>query len=158
MNISQVTEAALSDIERRLLNEYQHNFPVSVTPFKDIADRIGCSETEVLESLRSLRERGIVSRVGPVISPSCVGASTLAAMSVPEGDLSKIASIVSSYDEVNHNYEREHAINLWFVVTAESELRVRQVLKDISNRTGYEIHNLTMLESYHIDLGFPLWC
>lgn len=158
MNIPQLADAGLSDTEQRLLEEYQRDFPVSEAPFQVIAERIGTSEAEVLASLRALQARGIVSRVGPVISPSTVGASTLAAMSVPAEDLSEVAELVSGYSEVNHNYEREHSINLWFVVTAENEFRVRQVLREIRGRSGYEVHNLTMLESYHIDLGFSLWC
>jgi hypothetical protein len=92
-----------------------------------------------------------------VFRPARAGASTLAAMSVPEDRLTDVAALVNEYEEINHNYERQHDINLWFVVTAESECRVHEVLEDIERRTGLDVLDLPMLSSYHIELGFSLW-
>ena len=61
---------------------------------------------------------GAVSRVGAVVTPHRAGWSTLAAMPVPEEMLEAVAEFVSAFPEVNHNYEREHRLNLWFVVAA----------------------------------------
>lgn len=149
---------ALTRLEKQLLDAFQRGFPLSHAPYADIADALDVNEAEVIECLRSLRDRGLVSRIGPVLAPKRIGTSTLAAMSVPEEALERVAAIVNGFAEVNHNYEREHAINLWFVVTTSNEIRLRRVLKEIETRTGYRVYNLPMLESYHIDLGFPLWC
>ena len=147
----------LTEIDKRLLNDFQRDFPLSPAPYAEIAERIGVSEEIVLDRLESLRRSGAVSRVGPVFRPKRVGASTLAAISVPEDRLTEVAALVNEYEEVNHNYEREHDINLWFVVTAESECRVHEVLEDIERRTGLEVLDLPMLKPYHIELGFSLW-
>jgi len=64
---------------------------------------------------------------------------------------------VSSYAQVNHNYEREHAFNLWFVVTSEDEQAIADVLDGIRRRTGIAVMELPLVEAFHIDLGFPLW-
>lgn len=98
-----------------------------------------------------------MSRVGPVFKPNRLGASTLAAMAVPRERLQDVADLVSSYAEVNHNYEREHAFNLWFVVTAEDEPAVNRVLDKIRRRTGIAVMDLPLVDAFHIDLGFPLW-
>ena len=148
----------LNDLERRLLNEYQHDFPISMTPFADIAQDLGIDEREVLDALASLESRGMVSRVGPVLRPNRVGRSTLAAISVPESRLAEVARFVNAYPEVNHNYEREHEFNLWFVVTARDRDRINEILAEIHRRTGLQVLDLPMEEAYHIDLGFPLWC
>ena len=105
----------LSPLERQLLDSFQRDFPLSHAPYADIADQLGVDEADVIVCLRSLRERGLISRVGPVLAPRRIGASTLAAMSVPEPVLERVADLVSGFAEVNHNYEREHSINLWFV-------------------------------------------
>ena len=67
-----------------------------------------------------------------------------------------VEMMVSAYPEVNHNYEREHSLNLWFVVTAPDSARLQQVLDDIASRSGYEVLPFPLLEDYHIDLGFDL--
>ena len=143
-------------LDQRLLNDFQHGFPLSPTPYADIARALGVSEAEVLARLDALMKAGAVSRVGAVLRPNTVGVSTLAAMSVPAADLERVAALVNGYREVNHNYEREHALNLWFVVTAPDAHRLQQVLEDIAARSGYEVLNFPLLEDYHIDLGFEL--
>lgn len=148
--------AELTHIERRLLNDFQHDFPLSPTPYADIAHELGVSEAEVLVTLTRLRQQGAVSRVGAVLRPNTVGVSTLAAMAVPNAELDTVAALVSAYPEVNHNYEREHSLNLWFVVTASDSARLQQVLDDIASRSGYEVLPFPLLEDYHIDLGFDL--
>ena len=148
--------ADLTDIERRLLNDFQHDFPLSPTPYADIAQSLGVSEAEVLATLARLKDAGAVSRVGAVVRPNIIGASTLAAMAVSPNELERIAALVSSYAEVNHNYEREHRLNLWFVATAPDSTRLQQVLDEIAAGTGYEVFSFPLVEDYHIDLGFEL--
>jgi DNA-binding Lrp family transcriptional regulator len=151
-------EPLLSPLERRLLNDYQRDFPLSSAPYVEIARELDVSEREVLTALRSLAARGMISRVGPVFRPRRAGAATLAAMAVPAARLEAVAALVNAYPEVNHNYEREHRFNLWFVVTAPDRQRVCQVLDEIRRASGLAVLDLPMEEEYHIDLGFPLWC
>jgi DNA-binding Lrp family transcriptional regulator len=157
-NVATAIEPQLSTLEKRLLNEYQKGFPLSSTPYADIAKQLGTSEALVLDILQKLTDRGFISRIGPVFKPQRLGASTLAALSVPGDRLQQVAKLVSSFDEVNHNYEREHDFNLWFVVTARDESHLQQVLRDIQHRTGYPVMDLPLEQQFHIDLGFPLWC
>ena len=145
-----------SEFDRRLLNDFQHEFPLTPTPYADMARALGVSEDEVIARLRELKQSGAVSRVGAVLRPNTVGASTLAAMAVPAEELEPVAAVVSGYAEVNHNYEREHRLNLWFVATAPDAARLQAVLDDIAARTGYEVLSFPLLEDYHIDLGFEL--
>ena len=146
----------LTSIEKRLLNEFQHDFPLTARPYAEIASRLDVSEEFILETLDKLQKQKAVSRVGAVFTPNRIGVSTLAAMSIPEDELDKVADVVSSYIEVNHNYEREHDFNLWFVLTATDEQHLQAVLQDIEAGTGYKVMSLPMFEDYHIDLGFNL--
>ncbi|GAO37147.1 AsnC family transcriptional regulator [Sulfuricella sp. T08] len=146
----------MTELELHLLNDYQRDFPLVPAPFGVIAGRLGVSEAQVLETLVQLQLCGTVSRVGAVFRPHSIGSSSLAAIAVPADKLEEAARLVSSYNEVNHNYEREHHYNLWFVVAAADEARVREVLAEIGGRTGCPVLHLPMLEDYHIDLGFDL--
>lgn len=146
----------LSELERRLLNDFQRDLPLSPRPFAELAQRLGTDETRVIETLERLQAEGMVSRVGPVLAPNRVGASTLAAMAVPRERLAEVAELVSSFPEVNHNYEREHRLNLWFVATAASRAQLLAVLEEIEHLSGLDVLDLPMIEDYHIDLGFTL--
>ena len=145
-----------TDLEKRLLNDFQHDLPMSPTPYADIAEQLGVSEDEVLTSISKLQDEGVISRVGPVFTPNRIGVSTLAAMSIPEEELECVARIISAFPEVNHNYERDHDFNLWFVVTASDEEHLAIVLQEIEQHAEYPLMSLPMLEDYFIDLGFKL--
>ena len=145
-----------SKLEQRLLNDFQHGLPLSPTPYADLAEQLGVYESTVIESLQRLQTEGVISRVGAVFRPNRVGVSTLAAMAVPEQELETIADIVSSFDEVNHNYERDHHFNLWFVVVAADDESLQSTLAEIGKRSGYKVMDLPLLEDFYIDLGFEL--
>lgn len=149
-------QPALTDLEFRLLNDWQRDLPLVECLYAAIADAIGCSEAEVIAGLGELMARGYVSRIGAVFRPHVLGWSTLAAVSVPEARIEAVAQSIDTYPEVNHNYEREHAYNLWFVVTAPTEARVAEVLAGIHRQSGCKPLDLPMLADYHIDLGFDL--
>ena len=146
----------LSTLQKRLLDNYQHNFPLSPTPYRDIAVALGVTEDDVLTALKEMTETDIVSRIGSIIPPNQIGVSTLAAMSVPKERLHEIAEIISAYPEVNHNYEREHRYNLWFVIIAANNTRLQKIIADIENKTELNIMALPLLENFFIDLGFRL--
>lgn len=143
-------------LEFRLLNDFQRGFPLTSAPFAEIAERVGSDEATVLSLLRHLRDDGTISRVGAVFAPRAVGASTLAAMAVPRERLEEVAAIVSARHGVNHNYEREHRYNLWFVATAPDEAALAALLDELGAATGCPPIALPLAEEFHIDLGFDL--
>ena len=144
-------------VDQRLLDEFQHGFALTSRPYAEIAACLGVSEAEVIDRLRRLAETGAVRRVGAVFRPNRVGASTLAALAVPSERLEEVAAFVGGFAEVNHNYAREHPLNLWFVVTAPDGDRVAQVLAEIAGRTGLVPLDLRLERDFHVDLGFRLW-
>lgn len=148
--------STLGELEFRLLNDWQRAFPLVERPYAELARALGMSEAEVCARLADLQARGYISRIGAVFRPHVLGWSTLAALAVPAERLEAVARLISEFPEVNHNYEREHNYNLWFVVTAPCRERVAAVLAEIHRRTGLKPMDLPMLEDYHIDLGFDL--
>lgn len=143
-------------LDFRLLNDFQRNFPLCPAPFAELAIKLGVAESVVLRMLEKLRREGKISRVGAVFAPKRIGASTLAAMAVPPDRLDAVARAINGFPEVNHNYEREHRYNLWFVATAGSEGRLQAALAAIEQAAGLPVLKLPLLHEYHIDLGFSL--
>ncbi len=148
--------AGLTEVQANLLNDFQRDFPLCPQPYKRLAEQLGLEETDVLDHLQQLEDQKFISRVGAVVAPHKAGWSTLAAMSVPEEDLEDVAKIVNAYSGVNHNYERTHEINLWFVVTGPDKRAVEFILDEIKSKTGIEVLNLPLVEAYQLDLGFPI--
>ncbi len=149
-------DAPYSPTEFRLLNDFQRGLPLVAEPFAEIARQIECPLDDVLAALDRLQKRGAISRVGAVFAPWRVGVSTLAAMAVPPGRLEHVAGQVSAHGEVNHNYQREHHYNLWFVATAADEIALKAVLDGIAAESGCRVLSLPLVEQFHIDLGFDL--
>ena len=146
----------MEDLTEKLLNDFQRNFPLNPMPFEQIAIALNTSTEVVIEKLKELQAKGAVSRVGPVFTPNTVGVSTLAAMAIPTEKLEEVAEQVNSYEQVNHNYEREHTFNLWFVATADNKDTLQDTLSKIEKQTGYKVLSLPLLKEYHIDLGFRM--
>lgn len=146
----------LDSLSRQLIDRYQRGFPIGSRPFYQLAQEFGVKEQEVIDCLRALRTQSVITRLGPVFDHHRAGASTLAALAVPTERLLEIAGFVNSFEGVNHNYEREHEFNLWFVVTACDQPTLQQTLQTIGESTGMPLLVLPMEQAYHIDLGFKL--
>lgn len=144
--------------EQSLLNDFQRDFLLVPRPYAEIGARLGISETRVILILRQLTASGKVSRVGATFVPGRVGAATLAAVSVPQDRLQDVAGMVSACPEVNHNYERDHHFNLWFVVTGPDERHVDTAVRRIEQVADCgRVLTLPMVEAYHADLGFDIF-
>ena len=143
-------------LQLALIDRWQRDFPLVPEPFAEMAADVCVSELTVLGHLRQLARSGVLSRVGAVLEPNRAGASTLAAIAAPPEALEEVAALVNDEPGVNHNYEREHRYNLWFVVTGADGDAVARALKRIEARTGLPALNLPLETAYHIDLGFPI--
>ncbi len=146
----------LTLLQQNIINSFQKELPLCSKPYQEMALLFNCNESEVISAINELDEQGVLSRVGAVFDHKKAGASTLAAIAVPPEKLDKIAGIVNQFEQVNHNYSREHTYNLWFVATAIDPMALAETLKQIEQLTGYPILVLPMEASYHIDLGFKI--
>ena len=148
--------APLDALEQRLVDGWQRGFPLVPRPYAAIASALGSTERDVIAAVARRLSDGVVSRVGAVFRPNVVGASTLAAIAVPPERLAEVARLVSAHEEVNHNYEREHAFNLWFVATAPDAAHLDAALAAIERESGLAVIRLPLVRDYWIDLGFDV--
>jgi siroheme decarboxylase len=151
----------LTDRERTVVNAFQGGFPVVERPFEPAAAAmreagVDITATELLETIRDLDERGVLSRFGPLVNAQEIGgAATLVAMHAPEERFDKVVEAVNDRREVAHNYEREHPhLNVWFVVSVADENRVESVLSEIEAETGQETYNLPKQREFRVEAKF----
>jgi len=148
----------LDNIDRRLLNLIQTNFPLVAEPYRKIGEILGMSEDEVLSRLKRLQDAGVVRRLGGIFDSRKLGYSgTLCAMRVEPEKVDEVAAFINSFPGVTHNYLREHHYNMWFTILAESKEKLEEILRLIRERTGVkEILNLPAEKVYKIKVNFLL--
>ncbi|MGE5169855.1 MAG: hypothetical protein ACM3JC_05725 [Rudaea sp.] len=144
------------DREHVLLSRFQRDFPLCEAPYAEIATRLATTQDWVLAKLRRWIGEGTVSRVGAIFRPGSVGVSTLAAMAVPRARLADVARRINAYPGVNHNYEREHRFNVWFVAHAPDRALLASLIAEIERETVLPVVSLPLVREYCIDLGFAL--
>lgn len=140
----------------RLLNGWQHDFPLCRDPFGVLAQATGLSTGEVLAQLQRAQADGRISRIGGVFAHGSGGDAVLCAMAVPMNRIEAVAACVSAHPGVNHNYLREHRHNLWFVMTGADRASVEAAVGALEQDTGQPALRLRMVRPYRIDLGFDL--
>ncbi len=148
----------MDEIDRKILNRLQADFPVLSRPFGIIAGEFGLTEKEILERLRGLKRTGVIRRIGAILDPRALGwVSTLCAARVLEENVEDFVSIVNQFPGVTHNYERKAYYNIWFTLTAPSWEVVEEMLNDISRETGIEeIVHLPAREIFKVKVQFDL--
>lgn len=149
--------AELSQLDKGLINLLQHGLPVCERPFLQIAQELNSSEDEIIEHLNQLLESKVLSRFGPMFDAACLGgAFTLAALSVPDEDFEKVTEQVNSFEQIAHNYRRDHAFNMWFVIATESQEEIDQVIEKIEEKTQLSVLNTPKLEEFYVGLYLPV--
>lgn len=140
-------------LARDFINRYQGDFPLCDRPFRAVAEALGTDEPTLIETVRGLLDSGILSRFGPLYDAERLGGRfTLAAMAVPDDRFDPVAAELGELPEVAHNYRRDHALNMWFVLATPSEQTLQDALRRIRARTGLKVYDFPKLAEYH--LGF----
>ncbi len=146
---------AMDAIDRRIVNALQDGIAVEPRPFARAAAALGLDEDELIARLKALVARGVLSRFGPLIDAERLGgAVTLAAMAVPEERFETVAANLAARPEVAHNYAREHALNMWFVIATETPDRLPEVIAEIEAETGLSVLALPKEREYCLSLRF----
>lgn len=141
----------LDDTDRALINRLQDDLPLAGRPFAVVGREMGLPESEVISRLVRLHEEGVLTRFGPFFDAAALGgAFCLCAMSVPEAQFDAVVTKVNAHPEVAHNYEREHALNMWFVLATESAEEIETVAREIEAETGLNVHRFPKEREFFI--------
>ncbi|MFZ0100559.1 MAG: AsnC family transcriptional regulator [Gemmobacter sp.] len=142
---------ALDNTDRRVLNALQDSVPISHSPFAAVAGTLGLAEDELITRIARLREIGAITRFGPFIDAAAMGgAFCLCAIAVPESRFDEVMTLVNAHPEVAHNYERQHHLNMWFVLACEKPEGIARVVKRIEAETGLHVHLFPKLKEFFI--------
>jgi DNA-binding Lrp family transcriptional regulator len=143
----------MDDLDRAIVNGLQRDFPVCERPFLAAAAELGTTEDELLDRLRALLDDGVLTRFGPLFQVERMGgAFMLAAMAVPQERLDAVAATVNALPEVAHNYQRDHPMNMWFVLAAESAEAITAAIDAIEAQTRLAVLTFPKEREYFVEL------
>ncbi len=143
----------MDSVDCRIVNHLQEGLPVSARPFDGIAAQLDIPVDELLARLQRLLDDKVLSRFGPMYNAESMGgALSLCAMQVPPDRFDAVAAQVNAFDEVAHNYERDHLLNMWFVIATEHPARAAAVISDIEQQTGCRVYDMPKQEEFFIGL------
>lgn len=151
-----VVEAAAAvpdETDRRIINALQGDFPLVPEPYREVAARLGLDEAELLRRLDAMLERKVLTRFGPMFQiERAGGAFVLAAMRVPEAEFERVTDQVNAFPEVAHNYRREHALNMWFVLATATPQGIGEAIAAIEARTGLPVFAFPKEREYFVEM------
>lgn len=141
----------LDAIDKAIINHMQDGFPIVSEPFKEIGAELGLDAETLIERIERLLNDGYLSRFGPLFNIERLGgAFCLCAMAVPADRFEEVAALVNAHDEVAHNYERAHALNMWFVLATETPEEIDRILLDIRQETGIDTYAFPKIEEFFV--------
>ena len=142
---------ALDATDRLLINRLQDGLPLRHDPFAPIAREAGIPEAEVVDRIAQLREIGAITRFGPFLDAEAMGgAFCLCAMAVPQDRFDEVVTLVNAHPEVAHNYERQHKLNMWFVLACERPEQIADAAARIEREAGLKVLRFPKLKEFFI--------
>lgn len=147
----------MDNIDRSIVNRLQGGFPICERPFAAIAETLDLSESELIRRVEGMLEEKILTRFGPMYDAEKMGgAFSLAAMKVPGAEFERVSGIVNVLPQVAHNYQREHTLNMWFVLATDTPQGIADAISVIESSTGLKVYNMPKQEEYFIGLRFEV--
>jgi DNA-binding Lrp family transcriptional regulator len=143
----------MDEVDRAIVNALQGGFPICDEPYRETAERLGLTEAELIARLQRMLEAKTLTRFGPMFQVERMGgAFVLAALAVPEADFERVAEQVNALPEVAHNYRREHALNMWFVLATERPEGIPAAIDRIERATGLKVCAFPKLKEYFVEM------
>lgn len=145
-------------LDKRVLDAAQAAFPLCRRPYQALAEACGSDEREVQRRLSLLKTARVLRQVSAIFDSKALGyRSALVAAQAPTGELKACAAVVSSHAGVSHNYEREHAFNLWFTLAVPPGIELQAEADALGRRAGLARWQvLPALRTFRIGVRFDL--
>lgn len=153
----------LDNIDKKILQEIQSNFPLTLRPFQTLAEQLSLEEADVLNRIKDMVNNKVIRRLGPIIDTQAMGnTGGLMAMKVPEDKIEDVAEIINAYGSVSHNYLRKGRnknipYNVWFTMSAPNKEALGKNMKEIEDKTGLVVRNLPTTKKFKIGVKFSIY-
>ena len=133
------TKVAMDDLDKRLLNSLQWEFPMVARPFRAMGEALGTTEDDVLARVGRLKADRVVRQISAIFDTRSLGyKSSLVAMRVAADRVDESAAVLNEHPGVSHNYKRNHEFNLWFTVAVPPATSLEETVNVLHRLAGAE--------------------
>ena len=138
------------DSRHDLLRQLQGDLPIEKRPFLAVASRAGMNEAEVLDTIGTMMQQGVIRKFGAILRHQRAGITrnAMVVWAVPPDRTEEAGSVFASFREITHCYERrppfEGRYNLFTMIHA-GKGALEDLIARISNKAG--IGDYQVLES-----------
>lgn len=135
-------------IDRLIIRHMSGDIGGNRRPYRVIAEKIGITETEVVDRVRKFRDNGLLRRIGAVLGHRRAGfsANGMIVWNVADDRVDDVGHVMASFREVSHCYVRPRLPhwpgNLYTMVHGTSEDECRDVARRMSEKTGLEDYKI----------------
>lgn len=132
----------LDNLEKKILSAVQYGIPISLTPYQDLADKIGITSEQLLGILRNWRADKKIRRLGAIVNHFRMGhgIGAMVVWSVPDERVQHVGELFASFPKVSHAYQRpsreQWPYNLYTMVHAASKEELEQTIRTMSQQSG----------------------
>ncbi len=132
----------VDELEKKIIHHLQDTIPFTERPFADIATKIGISEKDLIESIKGLKEKGILRRFGAILYHQRAGVKTnvMVAWKVSENIVDEVGALMAGFEEISHCYKRkiqgDWKYNLFTMIHSNNKNDFKKVLDQIIETTG----------------------
>jgi DNA-binding Lrp family transcriptional regulator len=153
------TGHSIDEIDLKLLQMSQDEFPITKKPWAYFGDKLEISEDEVITRFKDLLQRKIIRKIGPILDAKNIGLSysALIGIKISEDKIDDLANILNEYEAVTHNYVRDYSYNLWFTISTQDKKELEEIIEEIKQRTGITDEDVLILPTarkFKIDVRF----
>lgn len=125
-----------------VLSKIPSQIPLTDRPYKEMAEIIGVSEYELIDTLKSLKASGTLRRVSAVLAHRKIAYSqnAMVVWKVDEKDVEKTGTMMASFPEISHCYERDTGgywvYNLYTMIHGKHYEDCMKSIENIAHKTG----------------------
>lgn len=141
----------LSKLDKAIIIRLQDELPLVPQPYAAMAEELGITETELLERITELHNKGVLRRLGALLHHRTAGysANTMVVWAVPEEKTEEAGKIMASFAQVSHCYKRlscpDWPYNMYTMVHAKTRQECEEIVFEIAD--AVRIYEYRMLYS-----------
>lgn len=132
----------LDELDKKIIAIMQEDFPLVSEPYREIADKLGISEDELLSRLKNYSQSRKIRKMGAVLRHREVGyaANALCAWIVPVERIQEVGEMFAKVAVVTHCYARVTQpgwpYNFYTMLHANTREQCNNIAQELAHEAG----------------------